>query len=71
MEDKGDCTHYIDDVSSNRIKDNFFLTGRMKDIQVKVAEVGELGGWNLRYVCFISSIFSVKYQLEVREKSGC
>lgn len=48
MEDKGDCTHYIGDVSSNRIKDNFSLTGRMKDIQVKVAEVGELGGWNLR-----------------------
>lgn len=41
---RGNCTHYLDDISSNRIKDNFSLTGRMKDMQAKVAEVGELGG---------------------------
>lgn len=38
----GDCIHYIDDISSNRIKDNFSLTGTMKSMQIKIAEVG---GW--------------------------
>lgn len=42
---RGYGIHYTDGITSNRIKDNFLLTGRVKGMQIKIADADDLGGW--------------------------